>query len=167
MIHSLKLFPVACLLASLLATASCSKKSDVDLIRRTIEKGAELAEQHDIGELLDLGTADLVADPGSHNARSIRGILFIAFQRYGRIKIHFPQPAVKMDDAPATASARVYFVIVSQDKPMPGLKELYDDPQAWLEMAGEKADLYQLDLDFVKNDGDWQVKKAHIMGLGI
>jgi hypothetical protein len=42
------------------------------------------------------------------------------------------------------------------------LKELYEDPQGWLEAVGEKVDLYQLELQWVKVDGKWLVRRAYL-----
>jgi hypothetical protein len=42
------------------------------------------------------------------------------------------------------------------------LKELYEDPQGWLETVGEKADLYQLELQWVEVDGKWLVRRAYL-----
>lgn len=147
--------------------AACTKKDDVAAIRQLIQKGADLAEKQKIGNLIELTTKDFSARPGDHNQRSVRGILFMAFRHYGRFKIHYPQPSVEVIEAGHTARAMLSFIIVSQDKPLPGLKELYEDPQRWIETASEKADLYQLQLDLVKTDGDWLVKIARLSRLGI
>lgn len=158
-----------CLGVVLLITigVSCTKKNDAAAIRQLIQKGADLAEKQEIGNLIELTTKDFSAHPGNHNQRSVRGILFMAFRHYGRFKIHYPQPSVEIIEAGRTARAMLHFIIVSQDKPIPGLKELYEDPQRWIEVASEKADLYQLQLDLVKTDGDWQVKTARMSRLGI
>lgn len=146
---------------------SCTKKDDVAAIRQLIQKGADLAEKQEIGDIIKLTTKDFSAYPGDHNQRSVRGILFMAFRHYGRFKIHYPQPSVEIIEAGRTARAAMHFIIVSQDKPLPGLKELYEDPQRWIEVASEKADLYQLQLDIVKTDNDWRVKIARMSRLGI
>jgi hypothetical protein len=40
------------------------------------------------------------------------------------------------------------------------MKELYEDPQKWLEEVGENADLYRLKLELIKLDGRWVAKRA-------
>ncbi|NOQ19665.1 MAG: hypothetical protein GQ571_06835, partial [Desulfobacterales bacterium] len=42
---------------------ACSEKDDVSAIRELIKKGAELAEDHDVGGIMDLTTEDVVAHP--------------------------------------------------------------------------------------------------------
>jgi hypothetical protein len=42
---------------------------------------------------------------------------------------------------------------------------LYDNPRKWIEKAGEKADLYQLELVLKKEKGDWLVSEAALEGF--
>lgn len=144
---------------------SCGDKDDAAAIRKLIDQAETLAEDHQIGDLMDLTTKGFSASPGSHDARSVRGILFVAFKHYGTFDIRYPRPTVVVEEGAATAEATIHFMIVSKDKPMPELKELYEDPQEWLEKAGEKADLYRLKLDLIKQDGDWRVQKADLSTL--
>jgi hypothetical protein len=65
----------------------------------------------------------------------------------------------------AGARATIHFLIVRQDQSIPGLKELYDNPRKWIEKAGEKADLYQLELVLRKEEGDWLVSDAELEGF--
>jgi len=144
----------------ILAGISCSRKDDTKQIRNLIGKGAELAQEHKIDDLLKLTTDDFAVSPGDYDARTIRGLLQAASRTYGNFTIHYPMPSVEVAEDALSAKARLYFVVVNQDKTIPGLKELYDDPQQWIEAAREKAELHQLNLDLVKMDGAWRVKKA-------
>lgn len=141
---------------------ACSSSDDSTSIRDMVKKGAELAESHRIGKLINLTSKDFIAQPGHHNARAVKGILFRAFQYYGDFNIFYPRPSISVGDDGITASATIYFVILRQNLSLPGLKKLYDNPQQWVEAVGEKADLYQLKLQLSKTDGDWQVKGAHL-----
>ncbi len=49
---------------------------------------------------------------------------------------------------------------MKKETTLPKLKELYEDPQRWLETVGENADLYRLKLELVRDGGDWLVKEA-------
>lgn len=147
-------------------SASCSQRDDAQVVRDIIAQCALLAEQKNIGGLLDFASEEFQAQPGRYDARSVKGILFAAFQRYGRFEIHYPRPVVKISPDGNEAEAILFFLIVSQDRAIPGLKELYEDPQGWLEAVGEKADLYQLELQWVKVDGKWLVRRAYLAKFG-
>jgi hypothetical protein len=144
---------------------SCSPKDEVSAIRELIKKGAELAEDHDIGGIMKLTTADVVALPGQHNRLEIKRIIWAALMHYGKLKVLYPEPSVSLTSNESIASARIYLLIVKKDRNLPELKELYKDPRRWLEEVGENADLYQLNLQMLKEDGDWLVKQAHLEGF--
>ena len=145
--------------------SSCSPKDEVSAIRELIKKGAELAEDHDVGGIMKLTTADVIALPGQHSRLEIKRILWVALKHYGKIKILYPEPSVSLTSNETSASAGVYLLIVKKDRDLPELKELYQDPGRWLEEVGENADLYQLNLQMLKKDGDWLVKQAHLEGF--
>lgn len=161
-----RLITVARLVALLLllTTAACGTSDDGAAIRKLIDQGAELAEKQQIGDLVRLGSDDLVATPGNHDANSVKGILFVAFRRYGQFSILYPRPIVELNPEADRATATVYFVILSKDRSLPGLRDLKDDPLRWLEEAREKADPYLLQLELVKRDRQWKVQRAHIEG---
>ena len=152
-------FRIATLLLFLFA---CSSGDETAHIRNIIEKGAAFAESHDIKSLLKLATDDVVAMPGPHDVRSIKKILFWAFNHYGNFEIRYPRPLITFNDSKEAASSTIFFILVRKDHKIPGIKELYDDPERWLEQISEKAELYQLDLDFVKKAGHWKVKTVHL-----
>lgn len=147
------------------ALVGCGDKDQAQAVRAMIEKGAELAEQHDIGDLMALTVKGFTANPGNHNASEVRGILFAAFRHYGDFDIRYPRPAVTVEEGLDSALAVVHFMIVRRDFDIPGLKELYDDPQRWLELASEKADLYQLKLDLTKDGKSWLIRQATLEGF--
>jgi hypothetical protein len=144
---------------------ACSEKDDVTAIRELIKKGAKLAEEHDVGGIMDLTTADVVAHPGQASRQEIKGILWRAFRYYGRLRVLYPRPSVDVSAGDNTAACRTYVLIVRQEQALPDLKEFYDDPKRWLETVGERADLYQLDLQMIKKEGRWWVKQAHLEGF--
>lgn len=145
--------------------ASCSPKDEVSAIRELIKKGVELAEDHDVGGIMDLTTEDIVALPGQHGRLEIKRIIWAAFMHYGKLKVLYPEPSVNLSSKESKASSKVYFLIVKKDRNLPELKELYKDPGRWLEQVGENADLYQLNLQMIKKKGDWLVKQAHLEGF--
>lgn len=144
---------------------SCSQKDEVSAIRELIKKGAELAEDHDVGGIMELTTEDVVALPGQHNRLEIKRIIWAALMHYGKLKVLYPEPSVDLTSKESIASSSVYLLIVKKDRNLPELKELYKHPRRWLEEVGENADLYQLDLQMVKKNGTWLVKQAHLEGF--
>jgi len=107
--------------------------------------------------------------PGQHDHRGVRRILWIAFRHYGEFKVMYPKPRVEIEPSGRRAYAKIYFMIVKKDVSFPGLTELYNNPQGWLEEAGKNADLYRLKLELLKKNRDWLVKRAQLeffRGLG-
>jgi hypothetical protein len=109
---------------------------------------------------------DPLAMPGDLNRIEVKGVLWRAFTHYGRLKVLYPRPAVEIGADPARAAARFPFLIVSKDQAFPGLERLADDPLAWIREAGESADLYRLNLQLVKRDGEWRVNLARLERFG-
>jgi hypothetical protein len=140
------------------ASTSCSKKDDSENIRQLVKQGVKLAEEHDIVGLMKHTTEDFLANPGQHDRRRVRAILFRAFNYYREFKIVYPRPIIELAAGDESASARVYFLIVRKDISMPALDRLYNDPKGWLEEVGENADLYRLTLELLKKKGNWLVK---------
>jgi hypothetical protein len=167
---SAKPFPFILLALSIgLMVGGCGRSDDAATIRNMIVQAADLAEKHDIADLMAMTADGFRASPGDHDASGVRGILFVAFKHYGSFTIRYPRPSVEVDSNAGTAKATVYFMIVSRGRPMPEFKELYENPQQWLEQAGEKADLYQLKLELVGSKEAWRVQKADLApfkGLG-
>ena len=145
--------------------SACGDKDDTKAIYEMIQNGTSLAEEKQVGDLMDLTVPEFVAQPGGRDRRQAKGVLFAAFMRYGNFKIHYPRPQVDILSDGDSANATVHFLIVRQDQSIPGLKELYDDPRKWIDTASEKADLYQLKLALVKKGGDWLVGKAELEGF--
>ena len=141
---------------------ACAEKDDAAAIRALIQKGALLAEDQDVSGILELTTDDVVALPGQHDRREIKRIIWAAFMHYGKLKVLYPKPSVDLSDTENSASCRIYLLIVKKEQAFPDLKALYNDPKRWLEEAGENADLYQINLELLKKDGTWLVKKAHL-----
>jgi hypothetical protein len=141
---------------------SCSLKDEETVIRDLVKKGAALGEEQDLKGLMNLTTEDFRALPGDLGRQETRRILFVAFRHYQDFRIFYPRPAVEIKPDKRSGSAVFPFLIVKKDVTVPKLKELYEDPQRWLEAVGENADLYRLKLEWIKKDGDWLAKQAHL-----
>ena len=141
---------------------SCSSKDEETAIRELVKKGATLGEEQDIKGLMNLTTEDFFAMPEDLGRQETRRILFVAFRHYQDFKILYPRPSVDLKPDKRSASAVFPFLIVKKETTLPKLKELYEDPQRWLETVGENADLYRLKLEWVKQNGDWLVRLARL-----
>lgn len=153
---------VILLLLLMAGLPSCSSRDEETAIRELVKKGATLGEKQDIKGLMDLTTEDFLALPGDLGRQETRRILFVAFRYYQDFKILYPRPSVELKPDKRSASAVFPFLIVKKETTLPKLKELYEDPQRWLETVGENADLYRLKLECLKQNGDWLVKRARL-----
>lgn len=152
---------VAAIVFFTLCTA-CSRGDDADKIRVQIARGAELAEAHDIGGLLKLASKEVVAMPMNLDRSGIRAVLWRTFNYYGPLAIFHPRPEIEINTAVGEASTRFPFLIVRKNHEIPGLDTLRDDPVAWIEAVGDKADLYNLQLEWIRKDGEWVVDRAFL-----
>ena len=142
--------------------SACSQEDDAAAIRKLVQKGAALAEAHDISGLMELTTEDIVGQPGGYDRLAIKRIVWLALKHYGQIKILYPKPSVTRLAEDNRASCGIYLLIVKKERVIPELKDLYDDPRGWIETVGDNADLYQLNLETIKTDGRWRVRKARL-----
>ena len=153
---------VVLLLLFMSGLESCSSKDEETAIRELVKKGATLGEEQDIKGLMNLTTEDFLAMPGDLGRQETRRILFVVFRHYQDFKILYPRPSVDLKPDKRSASAVFPFLIVKKETTLPKLKELYEDPQRWLETVGENADLYRLKLEWTKQNGDWLVRLARL-----
>lgn len=150
------------LLMAVSVLGSCSAKDEEAAIRELIKRGSTQAEKQDIKGLMNLTTEDFLALPGDLGRQETRRILFVAFRHYRDFKILYPRPSVEIKQDKLSASALFPFLIVKKETTLPKLKELYEDPQRWLETVGENADLYRIKLDCLNQNGDWLVRQAKL-----
>jgi len=155
-------WPVVLLLIFMSGLGSCSSEDEETVIRELVKKGATLGEEQDIRGLMNLTTEDFLALPGDLGRQETRRILFVAFRHYQDFKILYPRPSVELKPDKRSASAVFPFLIVKKETALPKLKDLYDNPQRWLETVGENADLYRLKLECIKQNGDWLVRQARL-----
>lgn len=146
----------------LFMACACSQEDDVAAIRALIQKGAALAEAHDISGVMELTTEDIVAQEGTYDRLEIKRIIWSALMHYGRMNILYPKPKVDLFDENNQASCAMFLLIVRKDRVVPDVKDLYDDPQGWIETVGDNADLYQLKLEMRKTASGWRVRAAHL-----
>lgn len=141
---------------------ACTRGDDADKIRAQIARGAKLAEAHDIGGLLRLAARDVVAMPMNLDRSGIRAVLWRTFKTYGPLAVFYPRPEIEINAVAGEASTRFPFLIVRKEHDMPGLNTLRDDPMAWIEAVGDKADRYNLQLEWILKDSEWVVDRAFL-----
>ena len=136
----------------LFSCLSCSKEDEAERIRSVIKNSDELDEKHDLSGLFKFTTEDFIAQPGNHGSREVKRMLWFAFNHYGNFRIIYPEPSVDLGPEGRNGSARVYFLIVRREQSAPKIRDLYKDPNGWIEQVGESADLYRLNLDLLKKN---------------
>lgn len=150
------------LLGFCLLCATCAEKDDETTIRALIDKGAVLAETHDIAAILDLTTGDVRAMPLDLDRRGIKAILWRTFNYYGPLRILYPRPSIEVKGEYNEASAQIPFLIVKKEQTIPDLEGLRDDPVAWIEALGDAADLYRIRLVLARQNGDWLIDQVFL-----
>ena len=133
-------------------------------IRKLIADGAAFAEQKKIGDLLGLTTEAFRADPGDKDRQEVRGTLFMAFRHYGSFTIAYPTPSVEVGAGKQQAEAKLSFLVMKEDARVPGLKELSNRPDQWIEKTRGIADLYYLELSLKEEGEKWRVERSRIRG---
>lgn len=150
--------------------SSCTEKEDdIALILSLVQKAEVLAEEHDTGKLMEFTSNDFKAQDGKMPRQQVRKFLWLTFRRYGNFNLLFPQPDVEISENKQSATATLHFLVVKKEQTLPDLEKLYKDPERWLQEVGELADLYRLNLKFLKKDDKWLVNAAKIepyRGLG-
>ena len=155
--------------AACIVLAACAGRDDDKTIRSLIDKGAALAETHDVAGLLTLASAEVRAMPMNLDRSGIKAVLWRTFKYFGPITILYPRPTVEIDAAGQDATARFPFLIVKKEHPFKDLEGFRNDPVAWVDAIGETAYLYRLRLQLTRQDGDWLVEQAFLerfSGLG-
>jgi hypothetical protein len=142
----------------------CEGDDDEARIRSLFRYAVETAENRDVGELMELTTEDFTVAGRGISRQETKGVLLMAFRRYGAFTIRHPNPSVEVSPSGMTATAETPFLLVRDDREAPDLEGLYESPAEWLAEVGELADLYDVKLWLVKTDDGWRVKKARLDG---
>lgn len=146
-----------------LSCGLCSEEtSDEEQIRKIIARAVELAEQKDIGGIMDLATGDFVAMPQRMDRRQTKGMLLYVFQRYKDLSILHPRPSVSVEPGAPMGSASVVFLIVRGGDTRPDVDGLSDDLEQWVRKVGDYTRLFRLKITFVKEDDDWLVQRTRL-----
>ena len=159
------LWGIPLLVAVTLLPGGCDKSDDEKQIRALVEQAARAAEKHDISGLLKLTTKKFIAMPGERNRRDVKGLLFVAFRRYGEMAVEMPRPTVNLDKSGQFAEVDTPFVIRRKGSTLPDLKDLYHDPEGWTAQLDKMADLYDLHLWLIKEGDTWLVRQVRLQGM--
>jgi ketosteroid isomerase-like protein len=146
-----------------LSCGLCSEEtSDEEQIRKIIANAVELAEQKDIGGLMEVVTEDFMVMPRKMDQRQTKGMLLYVFQRYKDLSIIYPRPSVSVEPGATTGLASMVFLLLRGGDTRPDVEGLSDDLEQWIEKVGDYTRLYRLRLTFEKEDDDWLVRRAHL-----
>ena len=146
-----------------LSCGLCSEEStDEEQIRKIIKKAVELAEQKDLGGLMDLVTDDFVVMPKKMDRRQTKGMLLYIFQRYKDLSVLYPRPSVSVEPGATTGLASLVFLMLRGNDIRPDVEGLSDDLDQWVEKVGDYTRLYRLKLTFSKEDDDWLIRRAYL-----
>lgn len=156
-----RLFCIVVMLSLLLLNA-CSKTDREEEVYILIQHAVDLAEGHNLSGLMELTQEGFTAGPGDYTSKDIRRILFVTFKRFGKFRIHYPKPSIRLSEDEETAIVKMNFLMAKKDRLFPELNMLYEDAAAWVRGVDERTDIYTLTMELSYESGDWLVKKARI-----
>ena len=142
-------FPVAALAAfAAIALAGCGGKPGTPeaQIRALIARAVTAAEEKDIGSLRDM-VSERYSDDQGRSKRTIEDILRLHFLRNESLHLYTRVQSITLGQADR-AQARVLVAMAG----VPISSEL--------ELPALRADLHRFDLDFVREDDHWRVRRA-------
>jgi hypothetical protein len=160
-----RLFYQVVMLSLLVFVTACAKTDKEEEVYQLIKQGVELAQEHKLGQMMDLTREGFSVEPGNHSSKEVRRILFATFKRFGKFRIHYPKPSVKLSEDEETALVKMSFIMATQDQLFPDLELLYQEPGEWLRTVDRRADVYTLSMELDYKSGSWLVKKARISGF--
>ncbi|HEY8555628.1 MAG TPA: hypothetical protein VIL43_13965 [Burkholderiales bacterium] len=136
----------AAIAAALLLGGCSDRDTPEDQIRALIAAAEEAAERKEIGTLRGY-VSESYADDAGRDRRAIDAILRLYLLRHERIHLLTRVSDVRF--VPPAAAGAVVYVAMSA---VP-----IADAEA---LGGLRADLYRIELDFVREDDDWRVRRA-------
>ncbi len=161
-INPYKIKNLACVLLSLSLLSACSKTEREEAVYQLVADGVTMAETHDLGGMMSLMADGFIAGPGQHSKQESRRILFVMLKRYGKFRVLYPRPVVKLSEDEQTAQVKMNFLIATKVQLFPELELLYADPSAWVEAVDKGADLYTLSMELGYDSGNWLLGRARI-----
>jgi hypothetical protein len=156
-----RLFSIIAALTLLLLSACSESDREVE-VNRLIQQAVALAEDQNLSGLMELTQDGFTAGPGDRSSKEVRRILFVIFKRFGKFRIHYPKPSIKLSEDENSAIVKMNFLMASNGKMFPELKILYEDTAAWFESVDRRADIYTLTMELGYASGEWLVEKARI-----
>ena len=155
------------LLSLTLALAGCSRCETADdeaairaLIATAVER-AEAADAKGVMSVADKETFELIPQGLAERETRLRLMLFL--RQSGKVAIHYPRPTVNVDRKTGVhAEVLMPFALLRKGMELPELTSVIDDPERWLAEVNRIADVYRLELWFIKKGDDWRVRKARI-----
>lgn len=144
------LFAVLC--AALIAPGCKKPQSDEELIKAMIAETAELARAKDIKGILE-NVSEEYKDQQGNDRNALKGILFIYFQGYETVGVFVRDTQVTVEGDQAQAQVKV--ILTGGE-----------DPDTLGGVVPKSGGGYLIDMNLVREDGDWMVIRATWTDIG-
>ncbi len=121
-------------------------------MKKTIVTVQKAAEEKDIRKIID-NLSKSYLDSAGNDYNGIKGLLLAYFFRHPKIHVFIPDITVTIDDSRASAAFQA--VLTGGSK-----------TEAVTDLFPESMGMYEFDVSFVKESGDWKVISARWKRLG-
>lgn len=136
-----------CVLSFLAAFPSCTHKaSEEELIKETLAKAAQAAEEKDMAGVMR-AISRKYADDSGNDYNAVKGIVFYEVMKPGKVSIFIRRINVEVKEGAALVDARV---IITRGNPIKGIKDI----------VPENADGFRFSIVLSKEDGAWKTVSA-------
>ncbi len=131
---------------------ACRRQSEQDRVKKTIVTVQKAAEEKDIRKIIG-NLSKSYRDPEGNDFNSIKGLLLAYFFRHPKIHVFIPDIAVNIEDSRASA---VFQAVLTGGSKTESVTDIFP----------ESMGMYEFDVSFVKESGDWKVTSARWERLG-
>ncbi len=135
-----------------ISTQTCHKQSEEDRVKKIIVAVQKAAEEKDIRKIID-NLSKSYLDSAGNDYNSIKGLLLAYFFRHPKIHVFIPDMTVTIDDSRASAAFQAVLTGGSKTETV-------------TDLLPESMGMYEFDVSFVKDSGDWKVISARWKRLG-
>ena len=120
---------------------ACSKQTEQDRVKKAIVAVQKAVEKKDIRKITD-NLSRSYQDPKGNDYNSIKGLLLAYFFQHPKIHVFIPDITVNIEESRASAAFQA--VLTGGDK-----------TEVATDIFPESMGIYEFDVAFVKESGDW------------